>query len=97
MKATLQWPKHPSKSRHNILGLRQRLTDRSKQYRIERFPEDGDPVFIVLFFGGDAWRVVSRHRKLRPAKLACHNHYRQTQRRIHGGRDRTSATGRKDR
>ena len=68
MKPALQWPKQPSKSRHNILGRRLRWTDRSKRYRIERFPDDGDPVFIVLFNDG-AWRVMSHHRKLRPAKL----------------------------
>jgi hypothetical protein len=59
--------------------LRQRLTDRSQRYRIERFPEDGDPLFIVLFNDGD-WRVMSHHRKLRPAKLACQTHYRETTR-----------------
>ncbi len=79
MKLALQWPKRPSKSWHNILGRRLRLTDRSKRYRIEKFPEDGDPVFIVLFNDG-AWRVMSRHRKLKPAKLFCQTHYRQTER-----------------
>jgi hypothetical protein len=81
MKPTLQWPKQPSKSRHPILGRRLRWTDRSKVYRIERFPDDGDPLFIVLFNDG-AWRVMSRHRKLRPAKLYCQTHYRETERRI---------------
>jgi hypothetical protein len=52
MKPALQWPKQPSKSRHNILGRRLRWTDRSQRYRIERFPDDGDPVFIVLFNDG---------------------------------------------
>ena len=52
MKPALQWPKQPSKSRHHILGRRLRWTDRSKHYRIERFPDDGDPVFIVLFNDG---------------------------------------------
>lgn len=54
MKTTLQWPKQPSKSRHPILGRRLRWTDRSKRYRIERFPDDGDPLFIVLFFDGNS-------------------------------------------
>jgi hypothetical protein len=79
MKPRLQWPKHPSRSRHRILGLRLRLTDRSKRYRIERFPDDGDPVFIVVFNDG-AWRVMSHHRKLKAAKLFCQTHYRQTER-----------------
>jgi hypothetical protein len=79
MKPHLQWPRHPSRTQHPILGLRLRLTDRSKRYRIERFPEDGAPLFIVLFNDG-AWRVLSRHRKLKAAKLQCHNHNRQTER-----------------
>ncbi len=89
MKPHQQWPKHPSRSQHRILGKRLRLTDRSKRYRIERFPDDGDPVFIVLFNDG-AWRVMSHHRKLRPAKLYCQNHYRQTERKLHERRGRTS-------
>ncbi len=81
MKSTLQWPKQPSKSRHHILGRRLRWTDRSQRYRIERFPDDGDPIFIVLV-NDSHWRVISHHRKLRPAKLHCHNHYRQTERKL---------------
>lgn len=76
MKA-LQWPKQPSKSRHHILGRRLRWTDRSKRYRIERFPDDGDPLFIVLLVGG---RVLSHHRKLGAAKRACQQHHRETER-----------------
>lgn len=79
MKPTLQWPKQPSKSRHHILGKRLRWTDRSQRYRIERFPEDGNPVFIVLCNDGD-WRVIDHRRKLRAAKLSCHNHYRESTR-----------------
>lgn len=79
MKRVLQWPKHPSRSHHRILGLRLRLTDRSQRYRIEKFAEDGDPVFIVLFNNGD-WRVVSHHRKLKAAKRYCQTHYRETER-----------------
>ena len=82
MKPALQWPKHPSKSRHHILGRRLRWTDRSKRYRIERFPDDGDPVFIVLFNDGH-WRVMAHRRKLRPAKLYCQTHYRQSERKNH--------------
>ena len=79
MRTTLQCPKQPSKSRHPILGRRLRWTDRSKRYRIERFPDDGDPIFIVLFNDG-GWRVQSHHRKLRAAKRACQDHYRQAER-----------------
>ncbi len=79
METALQWPTQPSKSRHHILGRRLRWTDRSKRYRIERFPDDGDPIFIVLVYDND-WRVVSHHRKLRAAKLCCQTHYRQTER-----------------
>ena len=81
MKSLLQWPRQPSKSRHHILGRRLRWTDRSKRYRIERFPDDGDPIFIVLVNNGQ-WRVISHHRKLRPAKLHCHTHYRETERKL---------------
>jgi hypothetical protein len=76
----LQWPKRPSQSRHPILGRRLRWTDRSKRYRIERFPDDGDPIFIILVGDGD-WRVIAHRRKLKAAKLYCQTHYRQTQRR----------------
>ena len=85
MRPTLQWPKRPSKSWHHILGRRLRWTDRSKRYRIERFPDDGDPVFIVLFNDGH-WRVMGHHRKLKPAKLYCQIHYRQSERRTHARR-----------
>jgi hypothetical protein len=85
MKPRLQWPRRPSRSQHRILGLRLRWTDRSKHYRIERFPEDGDPVFIVLCNDGD-WRVISHHRKLKAAKLHCHNHYRQPERKTRAQR-----------
>jgi hypothetical protein len=82
MRAILQWPRQPSKSWHHILGRRLRWTDRSKCYRIERFPDDGDPVFIVLFNDGQ-WRVVSHHRKLMPAKSRCQTHCRQNERKNH--------------
>jgi hypothetical protein len=82
MRPILQWPKQPSKSRHPILGRRLRWTDRSRGYRIERFPDDGDPVFIVLIYDGH-WRVVGHHRKLRPAKLHCQTHSRQSERNAH--------------
>jgi len=82
MKPALQWPKQPSKSQHRILGRRQRWTDQSKRYRIERFPDDGNPVFIVLFNDG-AWRVMAHRRKLGPAKQYCQSHSRQTERKTH--------------
>lgn len=85
MPPILQWPKRPSKSRHHILGRRLRWTDRSGLYRIERFPEDGDPVFIVLFNGGD-WRVIGHHRKLKAAKRYCQAHSRETERKTHARR-----------
>jgi hypothetical protein len=79
MRPVLQWPRQPSKSRHHILGRRLRWTDRSKRYRIERFPDDGDPVFIVVFNDG-GWRVLAHSRKLKATKLFCHTHYRETER-----------------
>jgi len=83
MKTTLQWPKHPSRTQHPILGLRLRLTDRSKRYRIERFPEDGDPTFIVAVFVDAHWRPLAHKRKLKAAKLYCYTHYRETTRKTH--------------
>lgn len=96
MTPTLQWPKRPSKSSHPILGRRLRWTDRSQRYRIERFPDDGDPVFIALFDDGQ-WRVISHHRKLRPAKLNCQTHFRESQRKTHVRPNRTSAARRENR
>ena len=85
MKPVLQWPKQPSKSRHHILGRRLRWTDRGKRYRIERFPDDGDPVFIILFNDG-TWRVLAHRRKLKAAKLCCQTHSQQTERKSHARR-----------
>ncbi len=79
MKNVLQWPTRPSKTQHRILGLRLRWTDKSKRYRIEKFPEDGDPIFIVLFTDGD-WRVIGRRRRLKAAKSCCQNHVKQHER-----------------
>jgi hypothetical protein len=78
MKTAPQWPKRPSKLRHPILGRRLRWTDGSKRYRIERFPDDGDPNFIVLVCDGD-WRVIAHRRKLKLAKKVCNDHNRQAQ------------------
>ena len=79
MKPILQWPKGPSRTQHPILGLRLRWTERSKRYRIEKFPEDGSPVFIILLNEAD-WRVISHRRKLRSAKTYCQQHVRQAER-----------------
>lgn len=79
MKLILQWPKSPSRTQHRILGLRLRWTDRSKRYRIEKFPEDGDPVFVILLNDGD-WRVLAHRRKLRAAKSFCQTHSRERDR-----------------
>jgi hypothetical protein len=81
MKPILEWPKSPSRTQHRILGPRLRWADKSKRYRIERFPEDGDPVFIILANTGD-WRVISHRRRLKSAKLFCQQHLRQTERSI---------------
>ena len=48
----LQWPRSPSKTQHRTLGPRQRWTTECKRFRIERFPDDGDPVFIVMVADG---------------------------------------------
>ena len=73
-KDELRWPKSPSKTQHPILGSRLRWTEKSKQYRIERFPDDGDPVFIVMVEDGGGWCVIAHRRKLKTAKTCCQNH-----------------------
>ena len=47
-KITLEFPRRPSVSRHPILGKRQRWSEASGIFRIERFPEEGSGLFIVL-------------------------------------------------
>lgn len=79
----LHWPKGASKTRHHILGSRLRWTEKSKLYRIERFPEDGDPVFIILVASGSGWRVVGRRRKLKSAKTYCQTHAKQNKGKTH--------------
>ena len=78
-KHDLQWPKRPSKSQHATLGPRQRWTTKCQRYRIERFPDDGDPVFIVLVEGGGGWRVIGHNRRLMAAKKRCHAHRKQSE------------------
>jgi hypothetical protein len=85
MRTVLRWPKGPSRTQHRILGLRLRWTEKSKCYRIERFPDDGDPVFIILVNDGD-WRVIARRRNLKSAKSYCQNHLKQVQRKNRVGR-----------
>ena len=86
MRNILRWPKSPSRTQHHILGLRLRWTDKSKRYRIETFPEDGDPIFIILLNDG-GWRVIARRRRLKSAKSCCQSHFMQTERKIRVGRD----------
>ncbi len=83
MKTILQWPKGPSRTQHPVLGLRLRWTDKSKKYRIEKFPEDGDPIFIILLNDG-GWKVIARRRRLKAAKSCCQSHFKHSERKIHG-------------
>ena len=82
MRNILHWPKNPSRTQHRILGLRLRWTDKSKQYRIEKFAEDGDPIFIILLNDG-GWRIIGHRRRLKAAKSCCQNHFKQNERKIH--------------
>ena len=68
VKQNLHWPKSPSKTQHRTLGARQRWTTKCKRYRIERFPDDGDPAFIVLVADGGGWRVIGHNRRLKAAQ-----------------------------
>lgn len=79
MRHVLSWPTSPSRTRHRILGPRLRWTERSKRYRIEKFPEDGDPVYIILINDGD-WRVLAHRRRLRLAKAYCQSHFNRSER-----------------
>jgi hypothetical protein len=81
----LRWPIRPSKTQHRILGRRLRWTEKSKRYRIEMFPEDGDPMYIVLINNGD-WRVIAHRRKLRLAKSYCQNHLKRNEGEVHASR-----------
>jgi hypothetical protein len=85
MKNVLHWPARPSKTQHRILGLRLRWTENSKRYRIEKFPEDGDPIFIILLDDG-GWRVIAHRRNLKSAKTYCQSRFKHTERKIRVGR-----------
>lgn len=74
----LQWPVRPHKSQHPILGPRLRWTEKSKRYQIEKFPEDGDPIFIVMVEDG-GWRVIDHRRTLKAAQNRCRRHFKQNQ------------------
>jgi hypothetical protein len=76
-RTALQWPTRPQKSQHHILGPRLRWTEKSKRYQIEKFPEDGDPIFIVLVEDG-GWRVIDHRRTLKAAQSCCRRHSKQT-------------------
>lgn len=78
-KNEMQWPKSPSKSQHRTLGTRQRWTTKCKRFRVERFPDDGDPLFIVMVADGDGWRVIGRNRRLKAAQERCLTHIKQSE------------------
>ncbi len=67
----LQWSKQPSRSMHRILGWRHRWTARGGDFRVERFPQDGYPLFIALALGTLGWRVICRRRTLKAAQRSC--------------------------
>ncbi len=75
-RAALQWPARPQKTQHHILGPRLRWTEKSKRYQIEKFPEDGDPIFIVMVEDG-GWRVIDHRRTLKAAQSCCRRHFKQ--------------------
>lgn len=82
--STWQWPKRPKKLTHPILGRRERWDEQTGTYRVERFPEDGDPRFIALVGATvdsctmNAFRVIGRHHTLKAAIRAC-DLYRRVQ------------------
>lgn len=80
MGGKLQWPKRPSKTQHPILGPRLRWTEKGKRCRIERFPEDGDPLYILLIPDDLGWRVFDHRRTLKAAKAYCQRHCKQNER-----------------
>jgi hypothetical protein len=67
----LLWPRQPSRTAHAILGKRLRWTDSTRQFRIERFPDDGNPVFCACYLDDDHYRPFSHHRTLSAAKHEC--------------------------
>lgn len=85
MRNVLHWPRHPSRTQHPILGQRLRWTEKNKRFRIEKFPEDGDPIFIILLNDG-GWRVIAHRRRLKSAQSCCQSHFKQYERKIHVGR-----------
>ena len=90
MKNILQWPSRASKDRHHILGLRLRWTEKSQRYQIEKFPNDGDPICIVMVRDDDdefptasPWRPIAQRRGLTAAKKYCEKHFKQKERKAH--------------
>ena len=84
MSSKLQWPKRPCKTQHPILGPRLRWTEKSKRCQIEKFPEDGDPIYILLIPDGFGWRVFDHRRTLKAAKSHCQRHCKQNERQNRG-------------
>jgi hypothetical protein len=82
VKQNLRWPKSPSKSQHATLGTRQRWTTKCRRYRIERFPDDGAPLFIVMAEDGGGLRVIGHNRRLNAAKKRCQTHSNQNEMKI---------------
>ena len=76
-KRGFQWPAEPQRLDSHFLGLRLRWTEAGGHYRIERFPEDGDPVFIALHADGVGWRVFDHRQGLKAAQTSCRRHFKE--------------------
>jgi hypothetical protein len=93
-KTDLQWPKGPSKSQHATLGTRQRWTTKCHRYRIERFPDDGAPLFIVMVEDGGGWRVIGHNRRLTAAKKRYQTHMKENEKKSKARRAQPPAPSR---
>lgn len=95
---TWKWPKRPRQLNHPILGKRERWNEATGAYRVERFPDDGDPRFIALAATKaqnstmNAFRVIGRHHTLKAAQRACKLHLRIQARKAFKREQRTVRT-----
>jgi len=77
-KINLHFPRRPSVTRHPILGRRQRWNERDGMFRIERFPEEGSGLFIVLSQIRGELKPVGQRRTLGAALALCRGIVRES-------------------
>ena len=69
----LIWPKRPRKETWKATGEHLVLVSKCKLYRVSRALEYDLPT-LACWYDGEAWQLLSRHRKPATARAACERH-----------------------